>query len=568
MANAVKKSGSRAPTSSVGPIVDSNAKRWQRICSITLILPIIFALQVIIVVVLVWAIVFFNSQHSISDLSSSLQREIVFNIRSKTNSLLNDGPQIEDIIFSQLKTGVVTLNLNSLRQQLRPIFLSFQTVGSVYVALPDNTISCYTRVSGLSQYLERGPTDNITYIYSIDNNTGIVTEPPVPINLIPTGRPWYIKAVEKRQPTWTDLFVDIQEQNLDITAAAPIINSTNEILGVIGIDYVTEAINEFLHSVHIVPHGRIFIMDKQGLMVAASAGDLTDNASQRIAATNSSDKVIAATASLIPGIRTLDAKSTYEAAFYFDSQMYYVVCAALVLADLDWNFIVVIPESDIMYSVIQGTIITYSVTFGLLIILVAFSLCLSLFIVIPLNRLNSQMRQVARLSLEQNVKHRSAMFWEIRNIQYSFVMMTQSLNATVEKMMNQERKTRATLDALDDIVVTASAEGLIFNTNQAFDSFFGFTDLEMQKGIMLNILFENQPFNFFKNMGANDKVRATAVTKQGAKLPVLVTVRKLQDQQNNTRDETILCEENDTTQEGDEVYIVIMQILQQETSDV
>jgi hypothetical protein len=205
------KGGSIAPSSSSGPRIDRQAKLWHRLCSIRVILPTTFAVQVIVIVVVIWAIGFFNSQRSINSLSLQLQQEITSEIDQKTDSLLNQAPQIEAIILAQFKTDVMTLDsVLPVRNQLRPLFLSYPLVTGIYIGTQENMMVGYLRVpyTDYATYYFTAPNNNTLYTYRIENTTTAIISAPVESIYAPTARPWYQLVVADQAATWTDVYVD------------------------------------------------------------------------------------------------------------------------------------------------------------------------------------------------------------------------------------------------------------------------------------------------------------------------------------------------------------------------
>ncbi|WP_246843963.1 cache domain-containing protein [Hydrocoleum sp. CS-953] len=86
----------------------------------------------------------------------------------------------------------------------------------------------------------------------------------------PRIRPWYKNAVEAKKATWSDIYADFKELRLKVTLVQPIYQNNNQLIGVVGVDFVLSHIREFLQSLKIGESGQTFIMERSGLLVASS----------------------------------------------------------------------------------------------------------------------------------------------------------------------------------------------------------------------------------------------------------------------------------------------------------
>ncbi|MDB9312798.1 cache domain-containing protein [Spirulina sp. CS-785/01] len=86
----------------------------------------------------------------------------------------------------------------------------------------------------------------------------------------PRQRPWYQKAVELEEFTWSQIYVFAQTNDLGMGAAFPYYNPPGQLQGVFLIDVTLSEISEFLAGLSISPHGEAFIIEPDGQIVASS----------------------------------------------------------------------------------------------------------------------------------------------------------------------------------------------------------------------------------------------------------------------------------------------------------
>lgn len=86
-------------------------------------------------------------------------------------------------------------------------------------------------------------------------------------------RPWYVEAVEKSQPVWSEPYVLFTGQDLSINAARPVFDDQNHLLGVVAVDLFLSHLSEFLAHLNTGASGRNIILERSGLMIAASIGE-------------------------------------------------------------------------------------------------------------------------------------------------------------------------------------------------------------------------------------------------------------------------------------------------------
>ena len=81
-------------------------------------------------------------------------------------------------------------------------------------------------------------------------------------------RPWYIGAAEARGLFWTDVYIFFTDQIPGVTAAMPVFDDNDQLLGVLGVDIALEELANFFKDLTIGRNGQALIFDQEGRLVA------------------------------------------------------------------------------------------------------------------------------------------------------------------------------------------------------------------------------------------------------------------------------------------------------------
>jgi signal transduction histidine kinase/CheY-like chemotaxis protein len=87
----------------------------------------------------------------------------------------------------------------------------------------------------------------------------------------PRSHAWYQAAIAHKGRVFAP--VSIFEQQLLLTLAQPVYDTDGRALGVFAIDLPLKRLGQMLQGMRISPHGAVFLVDEQGLLVASSTGD-------------------------------------------------------------------------------------------------------------------------------------------------------------------------------------------------------------------------------------------------------------------------------------------------------
>ncbi|WP_372803352.1 cache domain-containing protein [Paracoccus seriniphilus] len=84
----------------------------------------------------------------------------------------------------------------------------------------------------------------------------------------PRSRPWYERAKKSLTTIWTDPYIFFSSQQPGITLAAPVLEGSSNIKGVVGVDIEISNISEFLARLKIGKTGKALIINRNGDVIA------------------------------------------------------------------------------------------------------------------------------------------------------------------------------------------------------------------------------------------------------------------------------------------------------------
>ena len=89
-------------------------------------------------------------------------------------------------------------------------------------------------------------------------------------NFDPRTRPWYLSAVDRFDPVWSQVYFDFTSKQPVITVARAVRDASGETLGVAAVDVELHLISDVLRSLTISRNSVAFVMDGEGHIVASS----------------------------------------------------------------------------------------------------------------------------------------------------------------------------------------------------------------------------------------------------------------------------------------------------------
>ncbi|MEZ5644197.1 MAG: ATP-binding protein [Burkholderiaceae bacterium] len=199
----------------------------------------------------------------------------------------------------------------------------------------------------------------------------------------PRKRPWYQLAVSTGRRTFTDVYRSAVKDQFDLTLAHPIMAEDGKsVLGVLAVDMSLARLGELIRSTRISANAVTYLVDSRGMLVASSVDEplsrLVDNRHQLLSPLESRDTLVRESFTQLraqygqqvdTGLVWLDRPANWLQRLGLQSSRLIALQRPFGRKyDLNWQLIVVAPESDFTGSVMlarQGALAAMAVLIAL-----------------------------------------------------------------------------------------------------------------------------------------------------------------------------------------------------------
>lgn len=182
----------------------------------------------------------------------------------------------------------------------------------------------------------------------------------------PRKRPWYQLAVSTGRRIFTDVYRSAVKDQFDLTLAHPIMAEDGKtLLGVLAVDMSLARLGELIRSTRISENAVTYLVDSRGMLVASSVDEplsrMVDGRHQLLSPLESQDALVRES---FTQLKAQHGKQVDTGLVWLDMPVHWLERLGLrshrLIAlqrpfgrkyDLDWQLIVVAPESDFTESV-------------------------------------------------------------------------------------------------------------------------------------------------------------------------------------------------------------------------
>ena len=433
------KSPQQSPSqNTANPVVKTFSKTHIR-----MVLVVPFMLQIILAVGLTGYLSYRNGQIAISDLATQLHTEITARIEQYINNYLKIPSLVVDLNANAIRNQ--QLDLEKPRSWLPHLLKQSTVFDSLSYIYAGNKAGDYIALQrkdegGLAYNVRDATSKNLLDDYSIEFD-GTEKNLNNPVVYDPRLRPWYQTAVKAGKPVWTDIYQFIGSkgtEQLGMSFVAPYLDNKNELQGVLGADFSLTRISDFLRSVKVGKTGKIFIVDKAGLLVGGSFPYPSfDKNKQRLKALDIQEPLIAATAQFLNSNfgQFNNINRSEELHFDFEGEQQLVHVAPFNNPfGLPWLTVVVVPEADFMEQININTRTTLMLSFMAVLMAIAIGFFTSKWIVQPILRLNNAAKKLSGGDWDQTQSLPVARSDELGELARSFDSMSKQLKQSFETL--------------------------------------------------------------------------------------------------------------------------------------
>lgn len=450
------------------------------------ILVIPFMAQILVAVGLTGYLCIRNSQRAVGDLAQQFMVDISGQVDRKLNDYLEIPHRINRINADAIALDILNTDWQSNQTVARHFVQQLQQFNEVTWLTLATEAPNYVEASRLPneryQYSwwksEQGDVGTIDLIGKVEDGKLKVVDETASPDYDHRQRPWYQAATQsgQSQSFWSDIFVSTKPKQLNLDASLILYDEEQSFYGLLSTSFSLEQISSFLKDLKISEHGRSFIIERDGTLVATSATkdpfsiNPENNEPERINAFRLDDPLTqASTQYLIDTFSEFeDINQPQELKFKLDGEQQFVhVLPYFDDRGIDWLIVTVVPESDFMASVYVSTRNTVFLILLSLVGAIASGIYTSRWISQPIQHLVKSSEAISQGNLNQQVKKVGVT--ELNNLSRAFNSMAKQLKdafATLEQRV--EERTSALAQSNEKL---AAAKMQADSANQAKSEF-------------------------------------------------------------------------------------------------
>ncbi|MFO1352013.1 MAG: EAL domain-containing protein [Gammaproteobacteria bacterium] len=332
--------------------------------------------------------------------------------------------------------------------------------------------------ASISEY--SSATQGSIYVYATDRAGHRTKRIAAYANADPRREAWYLNAQTAGKPAWSPVYLrgDATDQ-LGLSASYPLYDDAQRFSGALDVNLSLNNISDFLRRLNVSRSGRVFIVERSGLLIASSGMDkphaLVSSTARRINASESDDPLIRATADHLRQ-RFGDFQAVANSQlwdFQFNRETHFVQAAYWYdTFGLDWLVVTVVPQSDFMASIDANTHATLVLCLIALVAALVLGIATAHWIMRPIQRLNRASAAIAAGDLQQQVD--ATPIKELNGLSESFNGMTATLTASFQKLRTSEEHFQSILNSLKEVVWSCTPQTFeLLYMNPAGEQVFG-----------------------------------------------------------------------------------------------
>jgi signal transduction histidine kinase len=446
----------------------SSSKFWALPLQLVLIIP--FVVQVFGAVGLVGYLSFKNGEKAVEDLSKQLMKRTSSEVNHHLDAYLSIPHKVIQTNANAIRMGL--LNVRDRKTVGKFFWYQMQAYDLTYISfnLPTGEGGGAGRYDGKTVTIDENtiktpslPKNSKTYLTDNDGNRTQLLSTATWDTL---NEPNYTEPAKAGKPIWTRIYTyydPAYPPYIAASAGSPVYDATKKLIAVVGVDIHLLKLSEFLRTLDISRSGQVFIVERDGMLVANSCPEqpftVNKNKIKRLKAIDSPNPVVQGIAKQlqqkIPNLRTIT--STQELQVNFQGEDYSVHIAPWRDSyGLDWLVITSIPHSAFMSQINANTQITVLLCFGALILATISGIFTGRWISHPVLRLKQASQAMASGDLDQTVTDGNIQ--ELNVLAHSFNHMTGQLRQFFIALENSNTELEARVEERTVELKTAMSE--------------------------------------------------------------------------------------------------------------
>ncbi|HEY3489244.1 MAG TPA: ATP-binding protein [Candidatus Deferrimicrobiaceae bacterium] len=471
------------------------------------VIVLLLVLFAVLPAALIGAISYDGSREAVRAMSQSLRGEIVSRVAQHLDHFLESAARVNQANVESARQGLLPLED---REAMARYFWRQGTlvdgIGTVAFSNASGEFFGGNRAERYLVFADRRTTHGAYRRYATDEGgrrtSRVLSDLPF---YDARSRNWYLTALNATGPTWAPISVSTTEGRLDLTAVSPWYGTDNALRGVFLAKVSLAQIDDFLRRLPVGRSGRVFIMERNGEIVASSAGEKAPGAAvgrreapDRVRAIDSRIPMIAGAARRLAGMPGGMTKlsAPREDVFEIDGRRCFLESVPFRShPGIDWIICTILPESDFM-----GPIVANGRKSALLAALALFASALAgwataRWVTRPIVALHESARALANGTWDHPVPiDRND---EVGALARTFNVMAERLHHSIEVLNREvvdrlraehglresEEKYRALFEESHDMIFISTPGGMLLDINPAGVRMLGFPSKEKMLGI-------------------------------------------------------------------------------------
>lgn len=295
-------------------------------------------------------------------------------------------------------------------------------------------------------------------------------------------RPPYRKGVELKKPGWTEVYPSATGRGLVVTAVLPVYDRQNELIGVLGSSLLLNWMDEFLRSLSVTEHSSIYIIDRNGEIIASTQSSVPQAKSPLL---SQALKALGENKQSIEPIQ-----GDISLTFCFNDEEYIAHVRSIQGKNrLDWLSVMIIPQNDLTQGTSDLTRQLLIITLAACVFGLGAGVLSARHIIAPILRVNLRAKAIAggdfssRLATDRRD--------EIGQLISTINDMSTQLERYIGELRDEQLRTKLLTTGLEtssNLVVILDKNRLIWWVNAAFEELSGYTLAELKGQTILTLL--------------------------------------------------------------------------------
>ncbi len=395
-----------------------------------------------------------NGQRTVNDLVVRLEKGTNKQIEQQLNGYLPLVPKIAKINADAARQG--TLNLSNLTQ-IGQVFCSQMqnfSVGYASLGTPQGDFIGVERLDNgklvINEQSARTNGKLAVYPATAGCDRGPMTEAKDDYNFAQES--WYAETVKAKKPIWSSIYNwDDKPDVMSVSFNAPLYSADKKLQGVMGGDFILTQLSEFLKKLEVSPNARVFLIERNGALIASSADQkpykLVGKKAQRLNAAESSDAIVRDATQYLKqkfdGFAPITSETALQA--QLQGQNHYLnVTPWQDPQGLDWLIVMAVPERDFLGTIEANTRQTIFLCLVALIVATVLGLWTSRWILGPIQSLNRAAADLAQGKTAVDLPESN--ITELKLVSRSFSDMTQRLSDVLTKLKTDNQSLGAQVE--------------------------------------------------------------------------------------------------------------------------